>query len=245
MARREPPAGWHGGDIKPLNWLKAIKPVRLSPAGRAVALSLALAADRETGDNARPGLSRLQWETGASRTSVVKALAELEGMWFIYCRERSTGRGHATVWVLCLHDEIMTYGLSYTAWLKARRPADVRPVKGLDGDPLSELKGLRPQAKGSRDGPVKGLDGDRTRFTPGKNSPVRLVPRRLSTPCRGDEAEATFLRELASGALDEWDMEDALDELLGPDELERGKIENMLSAGYHPKAVINAIKADR
>src|ERR1039458_8162292 len=102
-------------------------------------------------------------------------------MWLIHCRERSTGRGHATVYCLSLHDEIMTYGLSYTSWLKARRPADVKPKgsppepfsdpwEGSGPRPFSEIKGLGPQAKGSPNGSQRVSTETAPGFTPEKIS---------------------------------------------------------------------------
>lgn len=40
-------------------------------------------------------------------------------------------------------------------------------------------------------------------------------------------------------------VEDELEELLGPDDLERNVIDGMLQAGRHPKAIINKIEYDR
>lgn len=40
-------------------------------------------------------------------------------------------------------------------------------------------------------------------------------------------------------------VEDELEELLAPDDLERNVIDGMLQSGMHPKAVINKIRYDR
>ena len=40
-------------------------------------------------------------------------------------------------------------------------------------------------------------------------------------------------------------VEDELEELLGPDDLERNVIDGMLQAGRHPKAIVNKIEYDR
>ena len=40
-------------------------------------------------------------------------------------------------------------------------------------------------------------------------------------------------------------VEDELEEMLDPDEMERSTIDGMLQAGSHPKAVMNKILADR
>lgn len=40
-------------------------------------------------------------------------------------------------------------------------------------------------------------------------------------------------------------VEDELEELLAPDDLERNVIDGMLQSGMHPKAVVNKIRYDR
>jgi hypothetical protein len=92
-AQQERPDGW--SLAKPVVWLKAIRSV---PVDKAVCLALALSADRKDGKNARPGLSRLQWESGKSRSTVVQTLEALEAMHLIYCAERheTGGRGDRT-----------------------------------------------------------------------------------------------------------------------------------------------------
>jgi hypothetical protein len=65
--QQERPDGW--ACAKPVVWLKAIRSV---PIDKAVCLALAMNADRQDGKNARPGLSRLQWESGKSRSTVVQ-----------------------------------------------------------------------------------------------------------------------------------------------------------------------------
>jgi hypothetical protein len=144
---RKPPDGWHCE--KPMAWCRAIRPVALPAGQMCVALALASFANAGDGKNARPGLSRLQWVTGTSRSTVVSALGELEQMWLLHCHERSTGRGHASVYWLTVHDEIERYGSTFEDWTDERRPADASG-KGSATRPFRGPKGPVPPPQGSR-----------------------------------------------------------------------------------------------
>jgi hypothetical protein len=70
-------------------------------------------------------------------------------MWLIHCYERSTGRGHASVYGLTVHDEIGRYAQSFDDWMARRRPADAEG-KGSARRPLAAAKGPQPKPEGSR-----------------------------------------------------------------------------------------------
>lgn len=91
---------------RPDEWVRAIRPVRLTPAERAVALELASYANKKDGTSARPGTDRLAWGTGATDRTVQAALRRLAGMYLIWCQDCGGGRAHARTWQLSLHDDI-------------------------------------------------------------------------------------------------------------------------------------------
>lgn len=129
-------------------WWRAIRPLPLPSGQMAVAFALASYANAADGQNARPGLSRLQWAASVSRTTVTGALDYLERNWLIFCYERGNGRGLATVWGLTVHDEIPALGVPYETWAEERRPADSER-KRSPARPFAQGKGLWPPLKGS------------------------------------------------------------------------------------------------
>jgi hypothetical protein len=145
----KPPEGWR--TCKPMEWQRALRAVPMSSGQKAVAFALASYASAGDGQSARPGLSRLQWATGTSRSTVMATLEALERMWLIHCYERSTGRGHASVYGLTMHDAIDRLGVTFEAWEAQRRPPDAKD-KGSRSGPFPAAKGPRPLPKGSRIG---------------------------------------------------------------------------------------------
>ena len=228
---------------KPVVWLKAVlREVTLPPGGIAVASALAMHADRKDGKNACPGLSRLEWESGASRHTVVATLENLESMRLVYCAAKSTGRGHASVYWLTLHDEMQHYGMTYEAWLRERRPADRKPrKKGFPAEPIEPVKGSGRSAKGFRGGAQR---------VPAGTAPVvtreeltsSVLTNGLTAPQRADDSG---LIEITSDPDDLCGIMDELDEALGLDPVECSTADGMLQSGSHPQAVINKILADR
>jgi hypothetical protein len=134
-----------------MEWCRAIRAVPMSSGQKAVAFTLASYASAGDGQSARPGLSRLQWATGTSRSTVTATLEALERMWLVHCYERSTGRGHASVYGLTVHDEVEHLGVTFETWLAQRRPPDAQ-AKGSRAGPFPAAKGPRPLPKGSRIG---------------------------------------------------------------------------------------------
>lgn len=225
----------HWEHAKPVIWMKAIQTITLTPGSKAVACALALHADKKDGTHARPGLSRLEWESGASRHTVVATLAALEGMWLLNCVSRSTGRGNASEYELMLHDQIARYGTPFSEWMAARRPGS----KGFPAEPFDEKKGSRAADKGfpvpAQRVPVGTPPGStRENLT----SSVRSAHGRTASQ-RADDYEIT-------SDLDDLDaLEIELGDMLFADPCEMTTITGMLQDGQHPRAIINKIRADR
>jgi hypothetical protein len=232
--RYAPPDTWE--HVKPVVWLKAIQTITLSPGGKAVACALALHANKTDGRKAHPGLSRLEWESGASRHTVVATLADLEAMWLIDCVSRSTGRGNASEYDLMLHDQTARYGTPFSEWLAARRPS----AKGFPSEPFAEKKGSREPPEGFPVPPQRVPEGTPPGFTTRKDliSSVRSAHGRTATQ-RADDYEI-------ESDLDDLDaLEAELENVLFADAVEMSTITGMLQDGRHPRAIINKILADR
>jgi hypothetical protein len=249
MTARQPPPGYRRA--KPVVWMKAIRPVSLGAGGFGVACALALYADKENGANACPGLSRLEWASGASRHTVVSTLEKLEAMWLLYCSSKSTGRGHASVYNLAVHSEIAEYGTAFEDWQRERRPADRKPkgcasepfdpwAEGFPREPIAAVKGSRATAKGF---PAS------SQRVPGGTAPVptrEKITSSVLTDGRGLRlADDDSDYEIESDLDDLEGLEDELSDLLFADAVEMSTITGMLQAGSHPRAIINKIRADR
>lgn len=249
MTAGQPPPGYCRA--KPIVWLKAIRSISLGPGGYGVAAALATYANGKNGQSARPGLSRLEWTSGASRHTVVSALDKLEAMWLLRCVSKSTGRGNASVYELTLHDEVDEYGTAFEDWQRERRPADRKAkgcaeepfdpwAKGFPGEPIDGVKGSREPLKGSRATPER---------VPMGTAPVtttRINTSSVLTDGRGLRlASEDSDHEIESDLDDLEALEEELGDLLFADAVEMSTITGMLQDGRHPKAIINKIRADR
>jgi hypothetical protein len=242
------PDGWQCA--KPVVWLKAIRSV---PIDKAVCLALALSADRQDGKNARPGLSRLQWESGKSRSTVVQTLESLEAMDLIFCAERNErgGRGRAKVYWLTVHNEIETrYGVSFEEWEARRRPSDkgsrLRPfvaqAKGSPPGPFEAVKGPEDLAKGSRNSSQRVPVGTAPGSTPGKYTSSDSASRPALAPLSGGDHDDITID---SDPADLCAVEDELEGKLGLDLAEMSTVDAMLQRGAHPLAAVNKIRKGR
>jgi hypothetical protein len=101
----EPPKSW--STTKPDVWIRSLRSFTLSAAENSVALTLASYANKKDGQSARPGLERLAWASKTSVSTCQRALGKLQLSWLIFCSECGNGRGHAQVWWLTLHDELL------------------------------------------------------------------------------------------------------------------------------------------
>jgi hypothetical protein len=241
---------------KPVVWFKTMMRVQLAAGEKLVLVDLALNyADKRDGHGARPGLSRLEYDTGVTRKTVVSALLNAEKMGLLYVAERgSRGRGHASTYDLTLHDEVSRYfGPTFADWVADRRPADRKGVqghlietlmspsgKGVQGHLSEPLKGVRDDAKRCPSAPEKVSYDTAPGGTPGKSNQFSA-----SHWLDASRRAAEFLGRFAAENLSEWEVSDALEEILQPTEYEQSAIDGMLSNGSHPAAVINKIEADR
>jgi len=121
----------------PLKWCRRLRDLPVSSNAKLVGHFLAMHA-RPDGEQARPGVMRLAYETGASKSTVLRALKELESYGLIFCRERGSAGGRsgaASVYVLTVHDALDEWKTDYGVWLKQQAPPRRAGVSQQPGGP--------------------------------------------------------------------------------------------------------------
>ena len=124
-------------------WLELVKSVPMSkPSTKLVAMTLGSYATYATGENARPGVANLVAATGTSKSTVLRALAELDRLGLIEqtARGQSRGRnggGYASVYRLTapqdLPSRLAAIGLAYEIEASAEHP-DSDPNRVSNGE---------------------------------------------------------------------------------------------------------------
>jgi hypothetical protein len=103
---------WHPAGY--WEWIKVFRGLPLDATTKVVGYALALNADYDTGQNARPGIRLLMQETGLqSDKSVRNALAKLERLGLTERRFKGSSagrRGLADMYWLALHNEVRIAG---------------------------------------------------------------------------------------------------------------------------------------
>ena len=113
---------WHA--VEPLEWCRSLRNVPLSSMAMLVGHVLAMHANKGTCES-RAGVMRLAYETGTSKRTVIRALAELRELGLLYLVEQGSDRGrsaHASVYRLTLNDDLEWVRTSYEVWLKDHAP---------------------------------------------------------------------------------------------------------------------------
>jgi Helix-turn-helix domain len=113
---------WRGQRAAPpLEWMRAVRDgLDLTQSRKLIAQHLATYA-RPDGSNAHPGWQKLAWSAHCSKSTVLRALNDLEKKGLIYCTERGSrsGRnGRANNYTLTLHDQLGLITISFDDWRK-------------------------------------------------------------------------------------------------------------------------------
>lgn len=238
----EPPPAALTAVRKSYLWVNTWRYVIAQPSVKHVGLAAASFSNR-AGLRVFPGVTRLQAVTMYSRPTVIDALAVMRWLGFIYrtsCAQ-GTNDGHADAYQLCL-------------------PRSMDHVPMVTKGRLPALAGLTPQQQ--RSAVVLGVSSKLTQPGGQLTQPLVVKPSdykwftQLTPTTHGNNASTNTGHQHAdphgSGAhasarADDEDSFEAVWGALGNDldPVEATKVDAMLAAGSHPKAVINAVLAER
>ena len=108
----------------PLKWCRGLRDLPVSSMAKLVGHVLAMHVNY--GDKTvRVGVMKLAYESGTSKRTVIRALAELQavGLIFIYERGSNTGRAaKASKYALTTHDGLDILRTDYEQWLAQHTP---------------------------------------------------------------------------------------------------------------------------
>ena len=127
---------WHA--VEPLEWCRSLRNVPLSSMAMLVGHVLAMHVNKATCET-RVGVMRLAYETGTSKRTVIRALAELQELGLLCLMEKGSDRGRqarASFYRLALNDDLDQLRTDYDLWLKAqeaRTGARQAPDRRRDG----------------------------------------------------------------------------------------------------------------
>jgi hypothetical protein len=227
------------------HWLNTWRYVIVPPSVKHVGFAAASFSNRR-GLRVFPGVSRLQAITLYSRPTVIEALAVMRWLGFIFrtsCAQ-GTNNGRADAYQLCLPRSMTHVPMVAEGRLPAL--ADLGPQAQRIAVILGVSSKLtQPPSKVTQPLVVKSVDYKWfTQLTPTTDR------NHAHNHARHQHSESHDPASPASGRggdADERDDYDVICETLGDDldPIEASKVDGMLSAGAHPKAVINSILAGR
>lgn len=103
--------------VEPLKWCRALRNVQASPMAKLVGHTIAMHVN--VGNHrARVGVLRLAYESGTSKSTAIRAIAELERLGLLYCEQRGSIHGRqkiASTYILTTYDGMPT--TAFDDWL--------------------------------------------------------------------------------------------------------------------------------
>jgi hypothetical protein len=226
-------------------WLNTWRYVIVPPSVKHTGLAAASFSSRR-GLRVFPGISRLQAVTLYSRPTVIDALAVMRWLGFIFrtsCAQ-GTNDGRADAYQLCLPQSMAHVPMVTEGRLPAL--ADLTPEAQRTAIVLGVSSKLtQPSSKVTQPLVVKSSDYKWfTQLTPTTDTNHARNHARHQHSESHDSASPASGR---GGDADEKDDYDVICDAVGGDlnPVEASRVDGMLSAGAHPKAVINSILAMR